>query len=226
MGKTITAQKRLEERWFPQTKTFDDDIYGAREEDIQELEQRSLKLLSNLIRQGILRNRTNDVCPNVHNQAYQMAKGKFIDLTCTKQGEEVLEHLFSDDQAEEQYWEDERILLGAITALQSLCIMGTQVGVKGTPEQLKRMVAHLETTPDPLDVNVWDSVKRLKYEVDQTAGTQYLSLVNKKRTPKGAFDVLVSVGAWERHENLPLIEKWISNSLYAQRTRGSHSWPR
>jgi exoribonuclease R len=147
-----------------------------------------------------------DFAPNLKNRAYQMAKGKFIDLTCTGQGERVLENLFSDEQAEEQYWEDERIILGAITALQSLCIMATQVGVKGTPEQLKRMVAHLETPEgDPLDVNVWDSVKRLKYQVDQTAGTQYLSLVNKKRNPKGAFDVLVSLGAWDKHENLPLL---------------------
>jgi hypothetical protein len=205
MGKTITAQKRLEERWFPQAEPSDDDIYRAREENTQELEISSLKLLSNLIRKGMQR-KGQDFAPNLKNRAYQMAKGKFIDLTCTGQGERVLENLFSDEQAEEQYWEDERIILGAITALQSLCIMATQVGVKGTPEQLKRMVAHLETPEgDPLDVNVWDSVKRLKYQVDQTAGTQYLSLVNKKRNPKGAFDVLVSLGAWDKHENLPLL---------------------
>lgn len=205
MGKTVSAQRRLDQRWFPEIETSDDDIYGATQEDTDELEEQSLKLLSNLIGKGISR-KGQDFTPNSKNKAYKMAKGKFLDLTCTEQGERVLENLFSDKEAEEQYWEDERIVLGAITALQSLCIMGTQVGVKGTPEQLKRMVAHLETPEgDPLDVNVWDSVKRLKYQVDQTAGTQYLALVNKKRNPKGAFDVLVSLGAWDKHENLSLL---------------------
>ena len=204
MGKTTTVQRRLEERWFPQEKTYDDDIFGVtQQEETEQLEVQSLRLLADLLDKGMER-KSKDFEPNPQNKAYQMAKGKFIDLTCTPEGERVLENLFSNRQAAKQYLEDDRIVLGAIVALQSLCIMGTQVGVKGTPEQLQRMVAHLEED-DPLDVNVWDSVKRLKYQVDQTAGTQLLALMKKKRTPKGAFDILVNIGAWDKHENLPLL---------------------
>jgi len=205
MGKTATAQRRMDQRWFPQEKTYDDDIYGAAQQDTEKMEAQSLQILANLINKRIER-KSEDFTPNPQNRAYKMAIGKFLDLTCTEEGERVLESLFSDKEAADQYLEDDSIVLGAIMALQSLCIMGTQVGVKGTPEQLQRMVAHLETPEgDPLDVNVWDSVKRLKYQVDQTAGTQLLALMKKKRTPKGAFDLLVDIGAWNKHENLPLL---------------------
>lgn len=205
MGKTVTAQRRLDQRWFPQEKTYDDDIYGATlEDDYKELEAQSLQLLANLIDKSM--NRKKDFTPNPQNPAYKMARGKFLDLTCTEEGEYVLESLFSDKEAADQYQVDRSIVLGAIIALQSLCIMGTQVGVKGTPEQLQRMVAHLETPEgEALDVNIYDSVKRLKYQVDQTAGTQLLALMNRKRAPKGAYDLLVSIGAWEKHENLALL---------------------
>lgn len=203
LGKTVTAQRRMDQRWFPQEETYDDDIYGATQQDTEELEAQSLQLLANLIAKGIER---KDLKPNPKNRAYKMAKGKFLDLTCTEEGERVLESLFSDKEAADQYQENDSIVLGAIMALQSLCIMGTQVGVKGTPEQLQRMVAHLETPEgDPLDVNVWDSVKRLKYQVDQTAGTQLLALLKRKRNPKGAFDLLVNIGAWNKHEHLSLL---------------------
>lgn len=213
MGKTVTAQRRLDQRWFPRENAYDeDDIYGAaQQEDMKELEEQSLKLLASLISKAIQRRKesTTTAPPDPQNKAYQMAKGKFLDLTCTEQGEAVLESLFDDPEAAQQYQDDSSIVLGAITALQSLCITGTQVGVKGTPEQLQRMVAHLESPEGDEHVNVWaqerNSVRQLKYNVDQTAGTQLLALLKRKRNPKGAFDVLVDIGAWEKHENLSLL---------------------
>lgn len=203
MGKTVMAQRRLDQRWFPREEEDEDDIFGAmRQQDTEELEAQSLQLLANLLEKQMKRTKPHTVNPQ--NRAFKMAKGKFNDLTCTDGGEHVLESLFSDKEAAEQ--EDDSIVLGAIVALQSVCIMGTQVGVKGTPEQLQRMVAHLEPPEgDPNDFNVWECVRRLKYNVDQTAGTQLLALMNRKRNPKGAFDLLVDIGAWDKHENLPLL---------------------
>jgi len=93
--------------------------------------------------------------------------------------------------------------------------MGTQVGVKGSQKQLQNMVAHLWRRDDNLyfeddcerDVLVWDfdSIRRLKHRVDITAGTQLLAELKKKRSSQGAFDLLVELGAWEPHEDLPLL---------------------
>jgi hypothetical protein len=210
LGKTVTAQRRMEERWFPEKEIDDDDIYGAAQEDTEALEAQSLSLLANLIHKRLERVKidpTREIAPNANNRAYQTARGRFVDLTCTEHGERVLESLFDDKEAAEQQNEG-RIVLGAIVALQSLCVMGTQVGCKGTVEQLQRMVAHLESPDgDARDVNVWNvnSVRQLKYRVDQTPGTQLLALMMRKRTAKGAFDLLVEIGAWEKHENLALL---------------------
>jgi hypothetical protein len=209
LGKTVTAQRRMEERWFPEKEIDDDDIFRSSQEDTEALEAQSLSLLANLIYKRLERVKidpTREIAPNPKNRAYQMAKGRFLGLTCTEHGERVLESLFDDKEASQQ--EEERIVLGAIVALQSLCVMGTQVGCKGTVEQLQRMVAHLETPDgDACDVNVWNinSVRRLKYRVDQTPGTQLLALMMRKRMAKGAFDLLEEIGAWEKHENLALL---------------------
>jgi hypothetical protein len=214
MGNTATAQRRLEERWFPVEETDVNDMYGSEKEDTEELEAQSLALLANLIYRRLERiqiDPTSKIAPNPKNPAYQIARGRFLDLTCTGHGESVLESLFDDKEAAQLV--EDGIVLGAIVALQSLCVMGTQVGCKGTVEQLQRMVAHLEPPEgDPRDVNVWDvrSVRRLKYQVDQTAGTQLLAIMKRKRTAKGAFDLLVEIGAWEKHENLPLLRSGFS----------------
>jgi hypothetical protein len=44
----------------------------------------------------------------------------------------------------DQYYNEHSVLKGAIIAMQSLFIIGMQVGVKGSPTQIQRMVAHLE----------------------------------------------------------------------------------
>ena len=49
------------------------------------------------------------------------------------------------------------------------------------------------------------SIRKLKYKADQTAGTQLLAKAKKKRTPQGAFDLLVYIGAWSTHENIWLL---------------------
>jgi exoribonuclease R len=102
--------------------------------------------------------------------------------------------------------------------------MGTQVGVKGPPEQLRRMVEHLSdsvrmssststttTTEEQyvqqLDYDHWtkDSVRRLKYRLDRKPAIQLLAKLQRRQTPQGAFDLLRALGVWDVHEDLALL---------------------
>lgn len=157
----------------------------------------------------------------------ELVKGRFMDLTCTQSGEDTLERLFyENDQIVHEIWmnatqttksmtelQRDDVIRGAVMILQSLCVMGTQVGVKGPPEQLKRMVEHLadhkksSSSEQLLDVYEWtkDSVRRLKHKLDRTAAVQLLAELRWKQTPQGAFDLLVALGVWEKHEDLALL---------------------
>jgi RNB domain len=157
----------------------------------------------------------------------ELVRGRFMDLTCTQSGEDTLERLFyENDQIVHDIWtnatqttrsmtelQKDDVIRGAVMILQSLCVMGTQVGVKGLPEQLKRMVEHLadqkkaSSTEQLLDVYEWtkDSVRRLKHKLDRTAAVQLLEELRWKQTPQGAFDLLVALGVWEKHEDLALL---------------------
>ena len=117
----------------------------------------------------------------------------------------------------------DRVIRGAVLALQSLTLLGSQVGVKGTPEQLQKLTDHLEPSSLSsrqqstsakynshsfhLDDPTWDHdcIRRLKYHVDVTAGTQLLATLKKKRSAQGAFDLLVQLGCWTKHEDVALI---------------------
>ena len=153
--------------------------------------------------------------------AHVLAQGRFQDLTMTREGAQVLESLFLDETLQNV---TDDITHGTIYVLQSLCIMGMLVGVKGTPEQEQRRVQHLREVDDDTNNNEVDAVNgrrddsknrkkslqdmtigNLKYFSDQTAGTQLLAQLSLKRTTQGAMDLLISLGAWTKHEDLPLL---------------------
>lgn len=223
------SAKRMSKRWYPRTDyLFNDDSQSSteREDEFDDLELRSIQLLAALVRNRLNHarernveyiNKTNEgdsmlISDDIgrkeemKNWAYLLAKGRFLDLTCSLEGEEVLENLFN---CKEAVAEEKDVVRGAVTALQSLVIMGTQVGVTGSPKQLKKMVAHLRQKDNCAGAHddIWDAecVKRLKFELDQTAGTQLLAELKRKRTTQGAFDLLVELGAWRKHEDLPLL---------------------
>ena len=192
---------------------MEDNIF-AKDERYDDIEQNSLDLMARIIQDKLNGLKWKDdsveepspALPLVVNStAYTIAKGRFLDLTCTDEGEKILEQLFQSKEAAEIQNTD--IIHGAIIALQSLCIAATQVGIKGTPEQLQRMVSHLRVPEAIVDVTLWDneSIRRLKYEVDQTAGTQLLATLKWKRSSQGALELLVALGAWSKHEDISLL---------------------
>lgn len=164
--------------WYPETDLeLPDDI-----------EEQSLQLAADLVRQQL-----EEPTTTLSNDDSNPAKGHFLDLAVN--GEAILESLFASTNASP-------VTTGAIAVLQSLCILGTQVGVQGSPEQLARRVAHLKTSEaeDPRA-----TVRRLKHQVDKTAGLELLALLGRKRTTQGAFDLLVDMGVWGLHEDLALL---------------------
>eukprot|EP00590_Aulacoseira_subarctica_P006934 CAMPEP_0172420588 /NCGR_PEP_ID=MMETSP1064-20121228/6944_1 /TAXON_ID=202472 /ORGANISM="Aulacoseira subarctica , Strain CCAP 1002/5" /LENGTH=637 /DNA_ID=CAMNT_0013160613 /DNA_START=608 /DNA_END=2521 /DNA_ORIENTATION=+ len=94
--------------------------------------------------------------------------------------------------------------------MQYLLIMGMQLGVSGGSNS--KHLSHLEpiakNNPRNTDwIDPWCSnhVQQLKYERDTTGGMELLAHLLRKRTPQGAFDLLVDLGVWEKHEDLSLL---------------------
>lgn len=213
MARSQQAKDRLVSPWFPRLDLDDDDIFGQ-DDKYEAIEDEALELMTEIIQTRLKELKDSSFEPSVtpvvvtvnNNIAYETAKGRFLDLACSRQGELVLEGLFQSPLAANVQNMD--IIHGAILIVQSLCITGTQVGIKGTPEQLQKQVAHLRVPPTSLDaavdMSVWDqqSIRRLKYEVDQNAGTQLLARLKWKRSSQGAFELLVALGAWTKHEDI------------------------
>ncbi|CAB9502642.1 Ribonuclease II, chloroplastic/mitochondrial [Seminavis robusta] len=235
---TTTTQQLFsvtdENKWFPRTNApkivYDDDIYGALDddkeaEDDDDIEVRAVKIMARILHQRLedIQNGTttsnnhsdDNINANDNNKNAQYAKGRFIDLTCTAEGEQILENLFRTKIAAAE--RDPKVIQAAVMALQSILILGTQVGVKGSPVQLQRMVAHLDSRGNQQkfllrDLETWDtdSVRRLKHQVKRGSGLQVLAEMKWKRTTQGAFELLVAIGAWGKHEDLALLRSGFS----------------
>jgi hypothetical protein len=220
MAGSQATKNAVEEHWFPLHLISDAGFPDTEAEDasLEMYEDLSLKLMASLIRKRLqdVKNECHaslQASPETTNKAYEMARGKFVDLTCSLDGERVLEQLFINEVT---FQENDKVVRGAVVALQSLLIFGMQLGVKGTPEQLQRSVAHLIETRDAMeadrDIEQWDasSSRRLKYRSDRVAGVQLLAELQWKRMPQGAFDLLLKIGAWRKHEDLPLLRSGFS----------------
>ena len=155
--------------------------------------------------------------PDDSKRAYILAKGRFADLTTIDQSERALEELFLVDHFVSSnnitMQPTGREIRYAICAVQSLLVFGTQVGVKGPEEQQKKMVRHLfrRADPPPPEPGTWEekwdaeSIRRFKFHRDTKLGTQVLARLIKKRSAQGAFDLLVDMGIWDRHEDTSLL---------------------
>lgn len=219
-------------------ETISDDDDALTEEEIDE----SIEYLANLIKVHLDSRRnsnnkddesdisceespSNDDNNSDNNIGYQLAKGRFIDLTTTLEGEHLLEHLFDttthnpssqsiDNNATTTIIiPNKRIIQHAITTLQSLLIYGIQIGVKGSEEAQQKMVRHLfrvGDAPQPPSgswIPDWnaDCIRRLKFFRDVSLGKLLLAKLIRKRTAQGAFDLLVDMGVWDRHVDTALL---------------------
>jgi hypothetical protein len=227
-GSTDTA---IQGGWFPLHIEYDDDdifneeIFNEQEAAIAVIEENAVELAMTCIQNRLeLQNDTDENGDDTHNakdswvpptnpRVSKLVTGRFMDLTGSVEGERALESLFSDPAVDA--WigdgDNDDVIRGAVMVVQSLCVMGTQVGVTGAPEQLQRLVAHLDRRDDPKlrerDLYEWDrdSIRRLKYRIDRKAAMHLLSRMLWKRTTQGAYDLLVGMGVWKKHEDLALL---------------------
>ena len=240
MAKKSTEQI-LTKQWLPRIHQSDDDIYAsdiAREQLENECIQYVASLVMKQLESNNNINGLNDLGSTViideeridndqdnnehdidFNTRRQIVRDKFRDLTCKIEGEKLLEDLFIHNPPHcpvslsslSQECNDMNILRGGIMAMQSLLIMGMQVGVKGTQEHQKRLVEHLNdyyiSSSQESFESYFDNItpKQLKHQIDTTAGVKLLSELKRKRTTQGAYDLLVLLGAWDKHEDIALL---------------------
>jgi exoribonuclease R len=220
--------------WFPRraenhATSITDDDDDADEDDDDHIEQQAVQLAAKMVKRQLLQQKTVSASSNPqepapsdsvvahhhHHQVPKQVQGRFRDLTCQEKGELILENMFLDyhtllgDQQVEDY--EDSILAATVMVFQSLLVYASQVGLTGPPEQLRRLVAHLDDRIDPdlafRDLQTWDidSIRRLKYRIDRTPATQLLAALLYKRTAQGAFDLLVAMGIFTKHEDLALL---------------------
>jgi hypothetical protein len=146
--------------------------------------------------------------------AVTLAKNRFVDLTTSLSSETVLENLFSLRPPPNN--NDTRQIQIAIASLQSLLIFGMQIGVKGSEESQSKMVRHLFRRTDPPPpksdrvppwIDGWTSedVRRLKFHRSTELAKRALAALKRRRTAVGAYELLVEMGAWRRHEEVGLL---------------------
>ena len=219
-------------RWYPDQEL--DDSFR------QDLEENSLQLVGELVRPILSRDRhgeeTEDAGEEVESsnedaanqEAYELARGRFVDFCSDPKGEELLESLFlkaGDTDigktllaAEEGLFR--KVVEGAIVSLQSLLALGITYGLTMNPMGVSRTVAHMKNDAesldmtDPIQKQIWTPAHtlRLKYRAmidnnaeEKVAGLQLVSELKFKRTPLGAYNLLVRMGVWRKHENLALL---------------------
>ena len=207
-----SSEEIMSQSWLPDHRD-DDDIFAV-DDQRRELENNSIQHLASLIQRKLDGDDREQVIEHEEaetTKATNLAHDRFRDLTCTYEGELVLERIFSSESNQDLQVLDTDTIRGAIIALQSLAILGMQVGVKGTPDQKERISAHLKSKNDETSSgDVQDffndiTSKRLKHKVNITAGIQLLATLKLKRNAQSALDLLVRLGAWKKHEDLALL---------------------
>lgn len=206
---TVLQQLTLSESWLPSELLAEATDLDT-ESWTREVESKAVSLMAELIREKLQAQNEGDVSSTeIESTSYlSTVRGKFVDLCCTVEGEKNLESLFNSGSVDEH---DQPVILGAIASLHSLLITGMSYGLSGTPEQFDRWLSHLAESGDDdesiHDYKNWsaDSTRRLKFCSDRSAGTQLLAELKWKQSAQGAFDLLVAIGAWSKHEDLALL---------------------
>ena len=202
---SLRAASTLSESWLPVDLIPIDKNIDDKNAWRAAVEAKALDLAADLIRDQL--NRKEGERSEISTPS-SLVLGKFVDLCCTLEGERKLERLFEQSRVEGI---EETAILGAVACFHSLLIMGMNYGLSGTPEQFDRWTAHLKEPEDEdrskHDFTSWnvDSTRRLKYQGDRAAAMKLLAQLMRKQTPQGAFELLVSLGVWNKHEDLVLL---------------------
>ncbi|CAJ1962493.1 unnamed protein product [Cylindrotheca closterium] len=103
---------------------------------------------------------------------------------------------------------ESRIVLGAIMSLQSLFVLGMQYGAKANSiPPVGGSVSNSMNSEINGVIVKWDAscTKKLKSEGNRIPAMNLLSEMKRKRSPQGAYDLLVSLGIWQADEDLGLL---------------------
>ncbi len=165
-------------------------------------------------------------------KAYELARGRFVDFCGDPKGEDVLESLFlkvGDTKMGKKLLAEEdnddlvlyrQVVEGAISSFQSLLALGISYGLTMNPMGVSKAVAHMKEDAEAVDTTdvtqkeKWtqDHSLRLKYRAlsdpnadEKVAGLQLVAKARFKRTPLGAYNLLVRMGVWKKQENLALL---------------------
>ncbi|GKY98357.1 hypothetical protein MPSEU_000793300 [Mayamaea pseudoterrestris] len=201
--------------WYPRTSV-----------DCDFVQEHGVKLAARLVKRQMRMQQQPKLLQEVQGDSVPYhVQGRFRDMTCETRGEELLESIFIDyesllilegvdvdERLEQKICElKDDVLAAAVMVVQSLLVLATQVGLTGHPEQLRKLVAHLDDRFDTSlamqDLESWnsDSIRRLKYRVDRTPAIELLGTLLYKRTPQGAFDLLLEMRVFTKHEDLALL---------------------
>jgi hypothetical protein len=202
-----SAKKNINQRWYPNVSVEIEEDCLSLTADLIVNQLLTLSSSSSSLSSSSSSSSSSSLSESTTTPAYQLAiSGKFFDLAQREIGIRRLELLFADERT--RFWSEE-IVIGSIYLLQSLCIMGMLVGVKGSPEQHERRVQHLKN-PDwaamRIPTNIRHrSIAELKFRCDQVPGTHLLAKLGRKRTSQGAMDLLIDLDVWTPHEDLGLL---------------------
>lgn len=206
--------------WYPKEAPIPEDLFVSEDASIssrrRKLEEESVWLAARLVEKRLEQvaasgasssSATIATEPYDDEDVHALARDRFRDLTCTRAGERILESLFLRTAVHDV---NDAQVHGAVVVFQSLCVMGSLMGLQGRSEQIQKRFAHLDSNDSISSLENeedWtdDDIRKLKRNKDRGPGTALLAALLRKRTPRGAYQLLVDMGIWSEIENLHLI---------------------
>lgn len=196
--------------WFPekllQISELESDSINSIKTD---LESQSLHLMARLLFEY---KSTKHACDNIvkncdrneNSRFKDLYSNRFRDLCCSRRSESILEQMFERVEKETET----RVVIGAIKSLQSLLVLGMQYGAKASSTILEGNILSSSIDCDDCEMlGEWDAscTQKLKTDCNRLPGMNLLATMKRKRSPQGAYEVLVGLGVWQRHEDLSLL---------------------
>mmetsp|Transcript_29346 Transcript_29346/g.70588 ORF Transcript_29346/g.70588 Transcript_29346/m.70588 type:complete len:601 (-) Transcript_29346:1471-3273(-) len=194
--------------WFPEKLLERSELESSAIHSIKaDLEHQSLQLMAGILFEYRNSKFSGEIADKKRDS--KVAKGRFRDLCTNRRQELNLEQMF--DRIDEET--ENRIVLGAIISLQSLLVLGMQYGAKANALTLGWGSISESSNSDSCGLFVeWDAscTQKLKSACNRVPAMDLLAEMKRKRSPQGAYDVLVSLGIWKADEDLGLLRSGFS----------------